>query len=154
VLLSRPDYYTLQDEKLVKTFEGTWCFSLQRDLFSFTWLLRRIRGGNMLIKLRYLQGCDCMPSWVPRCKFLTPNTSVQVIHLLPIPWPLLTTILVNFVYCGHTPSSQSPEQPPESILPNLQLDLVRSSETQKQTCNRVFCKNPKDSHSKFVFITS
>ena len=83
----------------------------------------------MLIKLRYRQGCGCLSSWVPRWKSLIPNTSVLVVYLLPIPWPLSTTILVNFVYCRHTSSSQSPEQPHESILPNLQLDLVRSSET-------------------------
>jgi hypothetical protein len=80
LLLNRLDYYALEGEKFVTTFRGTWCFSLQRDLFSFTWLLRRIGGGNVLITLRYRQGCGCLSSWIPRCKYLIPYTSVPCIH--------------------------------------------------------------------------
>ena len=146
---SRLDYDKLQDENFITTFRWTRCFSVQ------TWLLELRVAAEMYWRRNYVDYTQIsqglwLSFWVPHCKSLIPGTSVQVVYLLLIPWSWLTAILVNFVYCRPTSSSQSLEQPSESILPKMQLDLARSSETQEQAFNRTCCKKPKDTRSKFV----
>jgi hypothetical protein len=87
------------------------------------------------------------------CLFVVLGTTLQILNAQYLGTSCKTScdsvVLIDYNLCKlrilstHSLSSQSLEQPPESLLPKLQQDLARSFETQEQISKRYVARTLK-----------